>query len=352
MRRKVSQSADIVLTTKGTVGRVAMIPDVSPEFVYSPQVCFFRTLDEKVITAKYLYYWLRSDDFRHQSAGMKGQTDMADYLNLTDIGSLRVSAPPMDDQRGITEVLGALDAKISANEHMLDTLNELCSAWYERVINSTNIGTSRRTLAQLVDGGFMDLGDGYRTKQSEHGKPGIPILRVADVGRGIITPSYTHFVSNSYRSSMGPKVSQRGDVILTTKGTVGRVALIEASHPEFVYSPQVCYFRLANESPVSPFYLLHWFQGKEFWSQAGGLKGQTDMADYLSLRDIRSLQITIPSAPDLAEFDRICNPMQEQSEAGRRENDTLAALRDTLLPQLITGKIRVKEAERFVEDVA
>ncbi|MFJ9523390.1 restriction endonuclease subunit S [Kitasatospora sp. NPDC101801] len=74
------------------------------------------------------------------------------------------------------------------------------------------------------------------------------------------------------------------------------------------------------------------------------------MADYLSLRDIRSLRITAPSPPNLAEFSRICNPMQAHAESMRGQNRTLAELRDTLLPQLVTGKIRVKDAERIVED--
>ncbi|MGC4749673.1 restriction endonuclease subunit S [Micromonospora sp. DT201] len=151
------------------------------------------------------------------------------------------------------------------------------------------------TLGALVAAGHLELGDGYRTKRSEHGQPGLPILRVAEVLDGTISPASEDYVSDAYRRAMGAKVSQAGDVVLTTKGTVGRVATIPEGSPEFVYSPQLCYFRVHPGSPLSARYLYYWFKSDFFWSQAGSRKSQTDMADYINLADIRSLQISLPS---------------------------------------------------------
>lgn len=151
------------------------------------------------------------------------------------------------------------------------------------------------TFDELVRGGAMTLGDGYRTKKAEHGKPGIPILRVAEVRDGAIRPEFVDYVSEAYRSTMGYKVSKPGDVILTTKGTVGRVAIVPASSPEFVYSPQVCFFRIFAEAELDRRYLYYWFKSNGFWSQAASRKSQTDMADYLNLADIRSMAIDLPS---------------------------------------------------------
>ncbi|GAA1092788.1 MULTISPECIES: restriction endonuclease subunit S [Streptomyces violaceusniger group] len=150
------------------------------------------------------------------------------------------------------------------------------------------------TFADLAKAGDMIFGDGYRTKKSEHGMPGLPILRVAEVHDGVIRPDFTDYVSDAYRGAMGVKVSRWGDIVLTTKGTVGRVAIIPVGSPEFVYSPQVCFFRVAEGARLESKYLYYWFKGSEFWSQAGSRKSQTDMADYLNLSDIRSLSITVP----------------------------------------------------------
>ena len=150
------------------------------------------------------------------------------------------------------------------------------------------------TFSDLRSRGFLSFGDGYRTKKSEHGRPGIPILRVAEVLDGVIRPELKDFVLLDFRAAMGNKTSKQGDVVLTTKGTVGRVAVIPDSFPEFVYSPQLCYFRVKSGSPISWRYLYYWFKSTEFWNQAMRSKSQTDMADYLNLADISSLKITIP----------------------------------------------------------
>jgi type I restriction enzyme, S subunit len=151
------------------------------------------------------------------------------------------------------------------------------------------------SIGDLVNSSYLSMGDGYRTKRSEHGKPGLPILRVAEVLDGRIAPDFADFVSDSYRSAMGAKISQPGDVILTTKGTVGRVAIMPADGSQFVYSPQVCYFRTESGSPLASQYLYYWFKSESFWRQARSLKSQTDMADYINLADIKSLEIALPS---------------------------------------------------------
>ena len=153
------------------------------------------------------------------------------------------------------------------------------------------------TFRELIDAGHLQVGDGYRTKQAEHGQPGLPILRVAEVLDGRIDPKFEDFVSNAYRPAMGPKISRPGDVVVTTKGTVGRVAMMPPEGTEFVYSPQVCFFRTAPASPLAGHYLYYWFKSEQFWSQARALKSQTDMADYINLADIRSLRILLPSKP-------------------------------------------------------
>ncbi|TGG84631.1 restriction endonuclease subunit S [Streptomyces albus] len=149
-------------------------------------------------------------------------------------------------------------------------------------------------MAELVRQGALTFGDGYRTKKSELGRPGIPILRVAEVHNGYIRPEFVDYVSADFRAAMGVKVSQPGDIVLTTKGTVGRVAVIPGDAPEFVYSPQVCFFRVTDGGPLVDRFLYYWFKSAEFWRQASSRKGQTDMADYLNLADIKELTLSLP----------------------------------------------------------
>ncbi|MDX3830973.1 restriction endonuclease subunit S [Streptomyces europaeiscabiei] len=187
----------------------------------------------------------------------------------------------------------------------------------------------RVTFADLAKTGEIVFGDGYRTKKSEHGKPGLPILRVAEVHDGAIRPEFADFVSNSYREAMGRKVSRAGDVVLTTKGTVGRVAIIPNGSPEFVYSPQVCFFRADSGVQLEPRYLYYWFKSSEFWEQAGSRKSQTDMADYLNLSDIRSLSITLPDILQQRAITEVLGALDDKVAVNERIRDTALNLART-----------------------
>ncbi len=75
------------------------------------------------------------------------------------------------------------------------------------------------------------------------------------------------------------------------------------------------------------------------------------MADYLSLTDIRKLTIPMPAPGSDQEFLSTLTMLLTQISACHEENRALAKLRDTLLPKLMSGEIRVREAEKVVEEM-
>nr|WP_306325145.1 restriction endonuclease subunit S [Streptomyces venezuelae] len=343
------QQGDVLLSTSASLGETATV-DVSGEGAIAyTGIIRFRPKGDKIL-GRFIPHALTAPSFKRQIEAVGGGS-VIKHFGPTHLRQMTVCVPPLREQQAIAEVLGSLDDKIAVNERIAATSLALGDGLHE-ILQRTSEGAPASAIADLTTGEHLRLGDGYRTKRSEYGTPGLPILRVAEVGDGQITPAFGDSVREEFRPAMGGKVSAPGDVVLTTKGTVGRVAMISPAHPEFVYSPQVCYFRVTAGSAVSRFYLFHWFRSKEFWRQANGMKRQTDMADYLSLRDVKSLRMVIPPRELMAEFDKKCTALYARLEAARSENRTLADLRNTLLPQLVTGKIRVKDAARVMEDVA
>jgi type I restriction enzyme, S subunit len=344
-------AGDLVFTHRGTIGQVSMIPR-KPRFrryvLSSSQVK--ARLDPTRAFPEFYYYWFRSPEGRQ---GLLANTSVVGVPGigqpLATIRKLAVPCPPLAVQRAIVNVLAALDDKIAVNDRITSAVLALGDTCF---IEMTRTSTTRRsTLAELAAEKMIIFGDGYRTKRSEHGQPGLPILRVAEVMNGRIKPEFVDFVADSYRSAMGGKVSQAGDVILTTKGTVGRVAAITAKDPAFVYSPQLCYFRVLANPPLSSSYIYFWLRSSDFWQQAETRKSQTDMADYLSLTDIRKLTIPMSAPGPSQQSSPTLSGLLAQISACHEENKALVELRDALLPMLMSGQIRVRDAEKVVEDV-
>lgn len=145
IENKRGRPGDVVITTKGnSTGRVGWVPESAPDFVYSPHLSFWRSLDNEQVVPRYLYYWSRSKAFDVQLRGLAFATDMAPYLSLRDQLELRIDLPDVVEQRRIAAVLGALDELIEADRSQLARLESAA-----RAVAATAPGTCQlRELAE------------------------------------------------------------------------------------------------------------------------------------------------------------------------------------------------------------
>jgi type I restriction enzyme S subunit len=123
------------------------------------------------------------------------------------------------------------------------------------------------------------INDGYRAKNSELSNKGIPFARAQNINNGFRFDAADRFPEERL-DRVGAKVSQEGDVVFTSKGTVGRFAFVRSDTPRFVYSPQLCFWRSLDRDLIDPRWLFYWMQSREFLIQYSGVAGQTDMAEY------------------------------------------------------------------------
>src|SRR5688572_23172656 len=151
----------------------------------------------------------------------------------------------------------------------------------------------RFAVADLLADKKIVIGDGYRAKNEELSSIGLPFARAGNINCGFQFKDADHFPEVDL-PRVGNKVSQPGDVVFTSKGTVGRFALVRENTQRFVYSPQLCFWRATDERAIDSRFLYYWMYGREFFLQYKGVAGQTDMAEYVSLGDQRRMHITLP----------------------------------------------------------
>lgn len=199
-------------------------------------------------------------------------------------------------------------------------------------------------ISELIKNNSLLINDGYRAKNDELSNNGIPFARAANINNGF------HFTNADCLpiedlEKVGIKVSLPGDVVFTSKGTVGRFAFVRPETPRFVYSPQLCFWRSLNPDLIDSRWLYYWMCSREFYKQYIAVSDQTDMAAYVNLRDQRKMHIVLPPLPEQKTIASVLSSLDDKIDLLQRQNKTLEALAETLFRQWF-----VEEAEEDWEE--
>lgn len=343
----VALPGDIIVTQRGTLGQVSIIPgspDTDRYIVSQSQMAI--SVDARQADPLFVYYYLRSPAFNVYLANATIQTGVP-HINLGILRNAPVDWPGRTVQKQIAETLGALDDKIELNRRMNETLEGMAQAIFRDWLTSTKAGQNGTKVSQLEKMGVLLVNDGYRAKNQELGEPGLPFIRAAELKNGFDTQKAER-LNSRYLHMVGNKVAKIGDVAFTSKGTIGRFGRVGEYTEAFVYSPQVCFWRSLDEKRLRPEILYLWMTGIELRNQIDAVAGQTDMAPYVSLRDQRSM--LMPEFGD--EQHRVADmvqPLLSKIDVNLHQTSTLTKVRDLLLPKLISGEVRLREAEEALE---
>lgn len=326
---KLSEPGDILLTTKGTVGRVAIYPAREERVVYSPQLCFFRVTKHDQLSARYLAYWFKSSSFKEQAIRRSNNTDMAPYINLKDIQSLKIELPPITKQRAIAEVLGALDDKIAANESLISTADELAKWEWIRSLSDETDTVPLSSLARFVNGRAFTKGASGT---------GRVVIRIAELNSGIggSTVYNDIEVDDDY-------LARPGDLLFAWSGslTVARWFREEAIVNQHI-------FKVIPNEPQPMWLVNQAVRAKLREFQAIAADKATTMG-HIQRRHLDE-PVLVPSKEKVEKLDTLMSTLWSRALSAEQENLRLEETRDSLLPLLMSGKIRVRDAEKVVEE--
>ncbi|MFD5257499.1 restriction endonuclease subunit S [Streptomyces bobili] len=318
LARNLAIPGDVVFTQRGTLGQVGVVPSGPyKEYVISQSQMRLR-VDRDVALPDFVYYHFKSPEMVAEIHNRAIATGVP-HINLGILSRLEISLPPLKVQQGIVELLGALDDKIALDERLSDASLELARAVYSDAIS--------------VSGESTELGNCVSLK---YGKA----LREPDRRPGEV-PVFGCTGQVGWHDSV---LTQHKGAVVGRKGAnAGWVSW--APRPCWVID--TAFFADITRPDLSSELVFLLLETANLPSLVG------DSAVPGLNRDAAHAKVVrVPSREAARELAERVSPLMLRSTQTQYESRALADLRDTLLPQLMSGKLRVRDAEKIVEDAA
>ncbi len=379
-RRVTPQPDDIVFSYETRLGEAALIPE-------GLRCCLGRRmgllrLDKTKVDPRFILYTYLGPEFQHTIEARTIYGSTVNRIALTELPSFPIKIPPLSEQRAIAHILGTLDDKIELNRRMNATLEAMARAifksWFvdfdpvhAKARGEQPIGMDADTAALFPDS-FEESELGPIPREWRISKIGQEVEAVGGSTPSTSNPSYwedgdIYWTTPKDLSSLGSpllldterKITEAGlarissgllpvgTVLMSSRAPVGYLAIAEI--PVAInqgYIAMICNKKLSNH------YVLFWCEAN--MSTIKGLSGGTTFNE-INKRNFRPIDVLVPPDDVIAAFDRMIDPLYQRLVLNLRESRTLAELRDTLLPKLISGELRVPEVDNwhaFIERTA
>lgn len=355
--RYTISSDDIFVSIVGTVGLVAKIPESISGANLTENAAKI-VCDPQKVDNRFLRFFLQSDSgqakIREQTVG-----STQPKLALFRLGNIKFPFPDLNNQRRIADVLSVLDDKIELNRRMNETLEAMAQAIFRDWF--VDFGPTHRKLRGATDpltimGGLMQdtvraqaLADLFPAALGDDGLPeGWTFGRLEDV----LELAYGKALPKGERRDGPIPVYGSGgvggfhdtalvsgpSVIVGRKGTVGSLYWEDDD-----FYPIDTVFYVKSKRPMTYCYQLLQTLGLETMNTDAAVPG-------LNRNNAYRLEVPQPhNSKLLGEFGEIADVLRSKTTANVRENRTLAAIRDLLLPKLMSGEIRLQNAEKPIE---
>ena len=369
LRKYWMQRGDIVFSRVGSVDRSAYVHKQEDGWLFSGRCLRVRVKDTN-LDSRFLSFFFGVESVKEHIRQIAVGATMPS-LNTSLLSNIKIVVPPISEQRAIAQILGSLDDKIELNCRMNRTLEAMASAIFKSwFVDFLPVREKQRARTQT--------GDPVRARRGEplcsphHGLPddiaalfpdSFESSELGEIPKGWEVKTIGEVAEFAYGKALKASDRKPGDVPVF--GSNGQVGL----HNEaLAKGPGIVIGRKGNPGIVTWSYDDFFPIDTTFYVKRTGIVASLNYLFYtLKAQDLPSLsadsavpglnrnlaymsKFLVPHEEVLTAFDGQVDPLFQKIYKNEKEAKTLASLRDTLLPKLISGEMRVPNAAEFVEE--
>ena len=318
---------DIVFARTGaSTGRNYFYDGADGEFVYAGFLIKF-SIDPSKVNPKYVKYYCMSDAYKGWIHSFNTGSTRGN-INAQTLGGIPVPIPPRPQQDGIVDILSSLDEKIRKNTEVNENLQEQAQALYTNMFIQNNSN-------QWSDGVLSDVAEiimGQSPKGDTYNEDGVGTVFFQGRGEfGFRFPTRRLFTTDPKR------MAQSNDVLMSVRAPVGDLNV--------AYEP-CCIGRglgaIRSKDNHQSFVLYTVFSLRE---KLDMFNGEGTVFGSINRDALNSMPIVIPTKEEMDRFEEIVAPMDAAIRNNYEEICRLEAIRDSLLPQLMSGELDVSDLD-------
>ena len=315
---------DVIFVNKGTPGRVCMVPD-PVNFCIAQDMIAFRA-DEQKLYNKYLLAVLRSAEVQAQIHNYN-VGDVIPHFKKSFLGELLIPLPSMEIQHNIGDIYFDLSDKIDNNTKINHHLEQMAQAVFKSwFVDFEPWGGVMPEDWQKTELGAVTTLNAGGDKPSVYSPVPTPECSIPVFSNGIDNFGLYGFTDQA-------KVNDES-VTVSARGTIGFVCLRQDPYVPIVRLVTV----IPNSKLITAKYLYLYLKNIH-------IAGVGTTQQQLTVPDFKKYPIVVPHFEVIKDFNRIINPMFDNIKQKREENTDLMEVRDTLLPRLMSGELRVSDIE-------
>ena len=333
----VPQKDDMLLTSVGTLGIPYIVQDEVFYFKDGNLTWFY---DFEDLDSRYLYYWFLSPIGKMNiDSKAIGSTQKA--ITIETLSKLEISLPPLEEQRRIAGILGAIDDKIENNRRINENLEQQAQALFDNLMSNSNLTYKLiADLDHIIETGRRPKG-GVANITS-----GVPSIGAENIkGFGKYDYSKTKYVTAEFAEMMKKGVIKGYELLIYKDGGkpgyfIPNFSIFGEGFPYDDMTLNEHVFLLDFGNKGYNFFAYFYMQTEEVMKYLNA-QGSKAAIPGINRYDVESISIPTIENNVVKEFCTMVEPIITSILVNSKESSRLATLRDTLLPKIMNGELNI-----------
>lgn len=335
---KLLKRNDSIISARGTVGEMAMIPYP----MAFNQSCYGLRAKEGIVDEEYLYYLIK-----HNVVVLKKNThgSVFDTITRDTFAGIEVELPSLEEQKVVASILRDLDDKIEVNNKINKNLEQQALAIFRQYFMdfAPYGGVAPSDWMEVsLDDVCIRITDGSHYSPADSPDSPYPMYSVKDMETyGFNSSTCKHITEDEFRKmKKSDCVPLLNDILVAKDGSYLKEIFICSEEKEEAILSSIAIFR-PNTSVIMPEILLYFLKQPSVRKDVGDNYVSGSALPRIVLKDFKKYRLTLPTMNEQLKIGSVLHAIRMQTKANIDEIQRLSSIRDTLLPQLMSGNLDV-----------